>query len=155
MLCARRFLSLLACAALATGRFLLLQSCALLPSPRRPTAAAATSVLEGSLDDQAISILAQAKPRSLTKQRALEILDNKKEDHEDSTTRTEHQDRILFVAWSGTLICEMYKDCSEARIHLFSHSINIDDAWAQVKQYMKERLRCLQWKLIFTILFVL
>ena len=43
----------------------LLLSCALLPSPRRPTAAAATSVLEGSLDDQAVAILAQAKLRIL------------------------------------------------------------------------------------------
>ena len=63
-----------------------------LPSPRRPTAAAATSNLEGSLDDQAISILAQAKLRRLAKLHVFEFSRDKKEDHEDSTTRTEHQD---------------------------------------------------------------
>ena len=104
MLCARQLLSLLACAAFATGRSLLLQSCAFLPSPRRPTAAAATSILEGSLDDQAISILAQAKLRSLAKLCAFEFSDTKKEDNEDSTTRIGDQDRILFVAWSRTII---------------------------------------------------
>ena len=51
-----------------------------------PTAAAATSVLEGFLIDQAISILAQAKPRSLAKLCALEICDNKKK-----TTKTQRQ----------------------------------------------------------------
>ena len=89
MLCARRFLSLLACAASATGRFLLLQSCAFLPSPRRPTAAAATSILEGSLDDQAISILAQAKLRILAIPCALKfsVLEKKK----TRTTKTRQQ----------------------------------------------------------------
>ena len=107
MLCARRFLSLLACAASATGRFLLLQSCAFLPSPRRPTAAAATSILEGSLDDQAISILAQAKLRILATPYALKfsVLEEKRDkDYEDSTTRIGDQDRILFVAWSRAII---------------------------------------------------
>ena len=77
-----------------------------LPSPRRPTAAAATSILEGSLDDQAISILAQAKLRILAMSCAeqFNILEKKKDkDYEDSTTRTEHQDQILFVAWCGTI----------------------------------------------------
>ena len=76
-----------------------------LPSPRRPTAAAATSILEGSLDDQAISILAQAKLRILATPCALKfsVLEKEDKDYEDSTTRTEHQDQILFVAWYGTI----------------------------------------------------
>ena len=105
MLCVRRLLLLLAYAALATGRSFV--ATALRPfwlSRGAPTAAAATSVLEGFLIDQAISILAQAKLRRLAKLYDLEFSRDQKEDHEDSTTRTEHQDRILFVSWSGTII---------------------------------------------------
>ena len=80
------------------------------------SAGAATSVLEGFLIDQAISILAQAKLRRLAKLYDLEFSRDKKEDHEDSTTRTEHQDRILFVAWFRTIIWWTLHGWSKATI---------------------------------------
>ena len=92
MPCARRLLSLQACAAFATGRPLLLQPCALfgfsaassLP-PRRP-------LVWKVLKRLTISILAQDKPRltTVTKSPVEEQKDN-----QDSTTRIEDQDGIL------------------------------------------------------------
>ena len=37
------------------------------------------------------------------------------------------------------MITDVYADCFDAGIHVFSHSINIDDAWKPVKRFMEER----------------
>ena len=55
--------------------------------------------------------------------------------------------RQLILAPSGSgktvllvnQLIDVYKDCFEAGIHVFSHSINIDDAWHPVKRYLKEK----------------
>ena len=55
--------------------------------------------------------------------------------------------RQLILAPSGSgktvllvnQLIDVYKDCFEAGIHVFSHSIHIDDAWNPVKRYLKER----------------
>ena len=55
--------------------------------------------------------------------------------------------RAIMLAPSGSgktvllvnMLTDVYKDCFEAGIHVFSHSIHIDDAWQPVKRHMKER----------------
>ena len=38
-----------------------------------------------------------------------------------------------------SMITEIYEDAWDAGIHVFSHSINIDDAWKPVKRFMESR----------------
>ena len=38
-----------------------------------------------------------------------------------------------------SMLTEIYADCFEAGIHVFSHSINLDDAWKPVKRFMESR----------------
>ena len=55
--------------------------------------------------------------------------------------------RQLILAPSGSgktvllvgQITDVYADCFDAGVHIFSHSINIDDAWKPVKRFMEER----------------
>ena len=55
--------------------------------------------------------------------------------------------RMLMLAPSGSgkttilvgLLTDVYADCFDAGVHVFSHSINIDDAWKPVKKHMEER----------------
>ena len=36
-------------------------------------------------------------------------------------------------------ITDVYQDCFDAGVHIFSHSITIDDAWKPVKRHLEER----------------
>ena len=36
-------------------------------------------------------------------------------------------------------ITDVYAGCFDAGVHVFSHSINIDDAWKPVKRFMEEQ----------------
>ena len=55
--------------------------------------------------------------------------------------------RCLVLAPSGSgksvllqrLITDVYDGCFEAGIHIFSHSINIDDTWLPVKRYLDQQ----------------
>ena len=55
--------------------------------------------------------------------------------------------RSILLAPSGSgktvllqhLILDMFRDCF-ARIYVFSPSVNIDDAWLSVKDYVRERI---------------
>lgn len=55
--------------------------------------------------------------------------------------------RQLILAPSGSgktvllvgQITDVYADCFSAGLHVFSHSINIDDAWKPVKRFIEER----------------
>ena len=55
--------------------------------------------------------------------------------------------RSLILAPSGSgksvllqrLITDVYDGCFEAGIHIFSHSINIDDTWLPVKRYLEQQ----------------
>ena len=54
--------------------------------------------------------------------------------------------RMMVVAPSGSgksvvlqnLITDVYDGCFEAGVHVFSHSINIDDTWTPVKRWMEK-----------------
>ena len=54
--------------------------------------------------------------------------------------------RMMVVAPSGSgksvviqnLITDVYDGCFEAGVHIFSHSINIDDTWTPVKRWLEK-----------------
>ena len=37
------------------------------------------------------------------------------------------------------MITDIYDGCFDAGIHIFSHSINIDDTWSPVKKYLEQQ----------------